>query len=166
MTAARKRYETIVDASRQCGIQPEQLYINPTWTHRIKAWVEQCARAYERREIADAILLVPARPDTQWFRRLAHFYLPVCFIRGRLQFEGRSGPAPFPSALFYLGPQPAPFVHAFDSLGYVAHCLRHPPDKLSGSCPDCPVGLPDGQPDGHSLPLGRVSACPASAARA
>lgn len=97
-----------------------RVYMNPPYGREIGQWVERASRAYEAREIEAALLLVPARPDTAWFRRLGNY--TVCFIAGRLTFIGSDGtdnPAPFPSALVYLGDEVGRFAAGFESLGHV-----------------------------------------------
>ena len=42
---------------------------------------------------------------------------PHCQVEGRLVFIGNDDPAPFPSAVFYLGKNIAEFYYAFADLG-------------------------------------------------
>lgn len=94
------------------------MFMNPPYGRGIDAWIEKLCDAFEAGDIQAAIALVPARTDTQWFQRLRDY--PRCFVTGRLAFnspDGRKGSSPFPSALVYLGPNPAEFAHAFASLG-------------------------------------------------
>jgi hypothetical protein len=100
--------------------QPWQgrVYMNSPYGPVIGAWVRKLHSEYaEARNTTQAIALVPARPDTEWFRVLRDF--PVCFIAGRLTFIGNDASAPFPSAAFYLGDVPDAFEAAFDGLGDV-----------------------------------------------
>lgn len=87
------------------------IYVNPPygdlrqgrWT--TKVLVEKCNGA-------EIMLLVPSRTDAQWFHRLWAECTAVCFIGGRLTFQGAPNPAPFPSCLIYFGPR----LHLFNML--------------------------------------------------
>lgn len=48
-------------------------------------------------------MLTPARTDTKWFHRALQSGVSVCFIKGRLKFEGAKSSAPFPSCLLIWG---------------------------------------------------------------
>lgn len=101
-----------------------RVYMNPPYGREIPPWIEKACGAYETREIEAAILLVPARTDTEWWRRMRDY--PVCLIDGRLRFigpEGEVAPAPFPSALVYLGDEIDRFASAVAHLGDV--WVRH-----------------------------------------
>ena len=97
--------------------QPWQgrVYLNPPYGRTIDAWIEKLVTDHAAGTISEAIALVPARVDTQWFRRLDPF--PRCFISGRLQFSNAGHPAPFPSAAVYLGPNVERFYSVFAPLG-------------------------------------------------
>jgi phage N-6-adenine-methyltransferase len=94
-----------------------RVYMNPPYGTEIGAWVEKLATSYESGDVTAAVALVPARTDTAWFHRLRDY--PRLFVRGRLRFSGHDNSAPFPSAAFYLGPDPKRFAAAFASLGDV-----------------------------------------------
>lgn len=71
------------------------------WNRQLLRAVEGLANQWET-ELLPAVILLPARTDTAWWRRVAGY--PVCLIQGRLRFEGHNSSAPMPSAVFYLGP--------------------------------------------------------------
>lgn len=91
------------------------VYMNPPYGHEIGAWIEHLCSEYETGHTGSAIALVPARPDTKWFRRMRSY--PRCFIWGRLKFSGMDNSAPFPSMAVYLGPNLKEFVGAFSDIG-------------------------------------------------
>lgn len=91
------------------------VYMNPPYGRGIEDWVRKLVEAYEAQDVEQAIALLPARPDTQWWQTLRNF--PCCFITGRLKFIGNDDPAPFPSAVFYLGTDMQAFYEAFSSFG-------------------------------------------------
>ena len=97
-----------------------RVYMNPPYGRReIDRWVAKLCEEVSAGHTTEAIALVPARTDTQWFRRLSEYV--CCFVRGRLTFIGNRDAAPFPSALFYLGPDVEKFSRAFEALGDVWH---------------------------------------------
>lgn len=98
------------------------VYMNPPYGREIDAWVEKLASEYHAGNVTEAIALVPARTDTQWWQRLNEFH--VCFVVGRLTFIGNSDPAPFPSAVVYMGSEVGNFAAAFDDLGPIWHQTR------------------------------------------
>jgi hypothetical protein len=65
--------------------------------------------------VTEALALIPARVDTEWFRRLDRF--PRCFVYGRLSFSNMEGGALFPSAIVYLGRNVRYFAKLFGAIG-------------------------------------------------
>lgn len=96
-----------------CG----RVYMNPPYGREISVWVEKLISEYTAGRTKQAIALVPARVDTDWFRLFRDH--PVCFVDGRLKFSGSTNSAPFPSAVVYLGHGLAAFGAAFKDLGDV-----------------------------------------------
>jgi hypothetical protein len=94
-----------------------RVYMNPPYGREIMTWVQKLCGEYEAGHTTEAIALVPARTDTQWWQLLRDY--PVCFIQGRLKFGGLEDSAPFPSAVFYLGNNIDRFYYAFLNLGDV-----------------------------------------------
>lgn len=94
-----------------------RIYMNPPYGREIEEWVTKLVAEHRRPEggVTEAIALVPARTDTQWFIELRDF--TCCFVTGRLTFIGNNDPAPFPSAVFYLGDDLGKFFHYFDPFG-------------------------------------------------
>ena len=96
-----------------CG----RVYMNPPYGREIGAWVEKLVAEHKAGRTKEAIALVPARVDTDWFRTFRDFV--VCFVDGRLKFSGHENSAPFPSAAVYLGPNVARFAKSFGDMGDV-----------------------------------------------
>lgn len=94
-----------------------RVYMNPPYGDAIGEWAEKLVNEYARGITTEAIALIPARVDTQWFDLFHEF--AVCFIHGRLKFSGSDNSAPFPSAIVYLGPNRDAFYSAFDDLGRI-----------------------------------------------
>ena len=94
-----------------------RVYMNPPYGRGIDPWIAKLCAAHADGSVIEAIALVPARTDTDWFRRLRD--AAICFVDGRLRFSDAEAGAPFPSALAYLGPNRRGFIAAFWDLGDV-----------------------------------------------
>jgi DNA N-6-adenine-methyltransferase (Dam)/Protein of unknown function (DUF3102) len=92
-----------------------RVWLNPPYGRAIHAWVEKLVAEYNSGAVSEAIALVPARVDTDWFRLLDPF--PRCFVDGRLTFVNAEHPAPFPSAIVYLGRNIRYFAKIFGAVG-------------------------------------------------
>ena len=92
-----------------------RVFMNPPYGKAIGDWVAKLASEYCSGRVIEAVALVPARTDTAWWRALPANL--VCFTSGRLAFSDHDAPAPFPSAVAYLGPNPSRFVTQFSDLG-------------------------------------------------
>jgi hypothetical protein len=78
-----------------------KVYMNPPYGRAISDWVNKLTESLDD-GVTEAIALVPARVDTQWWNALTARYCLVCFVSGRLTFIGNEDAAPFPSAVVYL----------------------------------------------------------------
>lgn len=98
-----------------------RVFLNPPYGREIGKWVERLIDEYKKAHTVEAILLAPARSDTEWFGLLRDY--PRCFVTGRLKFWTGNAPdeqqeaAPFPSAIFYLGNRFARFAETFSTIG-------------------------------------------------
>lgn len=90
-------------------------YLNPPYGSEIPQWIEKLVNSYEYGDVEEALALLPARIDTQWFQPLYKY--PMCNVRGRLQFENASNSAPFPSVIVYLGERIEDFIKVFKDRG-------------------------------------------------
>lgn len=79
-----------------------RVWLNPPYGQTITAWMVKALQS--ALEGALVVCLVPARPDTRWWRETAAEAALVRFLPGRVRF-GRD-PAPFPSAVVVLGKLP------------------------------------------------------------
>lgn len=103
--------------------QARTVYMNPPYGREIGDWTESLVNSYERGHIDEAIALLPARTDTQWWQGIAAY--PVCFIKGRLRFNDVTQSAPFPSALIYLGYRWERFWDSFQDIGLIYLPVLH-----------------------------------------
>lgn len=94
-----------------------RVYMNPPYGDEIRDWILKLKGEYEAGNVSEAIALVPARPDTAWFRELRQY--SRCFIFGRLKFGGQENSAPFPSMLVYLGKNIKQFRDLVGAIGDV-----------------------------------------------
>ena len=92
-----------------------RVYMNPPYGNEIANWIDHLCQEWDAGRMSEAIALVPARTDTEWFRKLRRF--PRCFIWGRLKFVGGDNSAPFPSMLVYLGANLDKFKQSFLEIG-------------------------------------------------
>jgi site-specific DNA-methyltransferase (adenine-specific) len=91
------------------------VYMNPPYGAVIGDWVEKLVQEYNSGKVTEAVALVPARVDTEWFRKFTGCV--VVFVSGRLHFSNSENAAPFPSALVYLGKDKQKFKEAFAEIG-------------------------------------------------
>lgn len=94
-----------------------KVYMNPPYGRGIIDWANKLVDEYMAGSVTEAIALVPARTDTQWWAVLNRCRPFVCFVTGRLTFVNNEDAAPFPSAVFYFGPNFDIFYNTFCSLG-------------------------------------------------
>jgi hypothetical protein len=94
-----------------------RVYMNPPYGRELPDWVIKLEEEYVSGRVKEAIALIPARPDTEWFHAFREY--PRCFIFGRLKFGGQENSAPFPSMLVYLGKNRNGFIEATKDIGDV-----------------------------------------------
>lgn len=101
------------------------VWLNPPYNDPVGDWINKLLSEFKAGRVKEALLLVQAHPDTEWWNSLRN--LPVCFIRGRLRFlrmspEGileRPTSPSFASAVFYLGDFKGRFRYTFFEIGHV-----------------------------------------------
>ena len=103
------------------------VFLNPPYckigsTSNQERWTGKLLSEYAAGHVGQAILLVNAATETQWFQQLYDF--PICFVRGRIQFENgstgtRKHGATTGSAFVYLGNRPEVFMQVFSQFGRV-----------------------------------------------
>src|SRR5579859_4696056 len=81
-----------------------RVWMNPPYGRLIGLWMLKGRQAATAGALV--VCLVPARPDTAWWRDSAAEASLVRFFPGRLRFGGADAPAPFPSALIVFGRLP------------------------------------------------------------
>jgi len=106
------------------------VFMNPPYGKGMRDWIHKLISEHQAGRVPQAIALVPARTNARWFQELAKAADAVCFPQGGLRFingktHKEAKPAMFPSALFYLGPDPQQFQDVFSDLG----CILSGSDK-------------------------------------
>lgn len=94
-----------------------RVYMNPPYGDGIGEWTAKLRREFDARKVTEAVALLPARTETDWWEALGAEF--ICLIHGRLKFSDGDTAAPFPSAAVYLGKFPDVFADAFRKLGPV-----------------------------------------------
>lgn len=80
----------------------------------------QAKFAHETARGAESIGLVPNSPDTKWWRGMRDACDARCDVERRIGFDGgEHGTGLVRSSVFYAGPNPYLFAHAFSALGEV-----------------------------------------------
>ena len=125
------RYYTAEDDSlgRECQWHGK-VFLNPPYQRGlidrfiIKLMIE-CAS----RRTTQAIVLVNAQTDTQWFRYLMDTASACCFPSGRVRFlnsDGKPGMPQVGQAIFYIGTNPSRFRAVFGKFGQCLAILTAP----------------------------------------
>jgi DNA N-6-adenine-methyltransferase (Dam) len=96
-----------------------RVFWNPPYGEEIAAWIAKFRHEWQRGAVREAIGLLPARTDTEWFDRLTSDVedFAICFLQGRLTFVGNADAAPFPSMAVYFGLQLQTFARVFGARG-------------------------------------------------
>ena len=107
------------------------VFVNPPYS-RCADWIakiiSETNNPANRRKIA-VVALVPSRTDQPWYQRSMETAQLVCFVKGRLRFIGATNGAPFPSTLFYWGPNARKAILPLTSLGATMPINHHDPKK-------------------------------------
>lgn len=76
----------------------KQNFVNPPYS-KIKEFVDKSILEHKKGKMI--LLLIPARTDTKYFRKLVDYGCDIYFVTGRLHFNN-SNSAPFPSCYIWL----------------------------------------------------------------
>ncbi len=79
-----------------------RVYMNPPYGRAVSDWVDKLLSEISAGRVTEAIVLVAARVDTRWFRKLSAGSQLWCAVNGRLRFSDSKNSAPFPSAVFLI----------------------------------------------------------------
>ena len=113
---ADKHFTVDGNGLEQPWIAPS-VYMNPPYGREIGAWTGKLRAELEAGNTPEAISLLPARTDAQWW---IEYEPPVaCFVEGRLHFSESKNGAPFPSAVVYHGDRPEDFAREFHRYGHI-----------------------------------------------
>lgn len=76
----------------------EENFVNPPYS-QINKWIDKSIEEHKKGKVV--VLLIPARTDTKYFRKLVDYGCFITFVTGRLHFN-ESNSAPFPSCYIIL----------------------------------------------------------------
>lgn len=94
-----------------------RIFCNPPYGREVKDWVYKFISEYNGGNMTEGLLLIASRTDTKAFHLMSGH--PCCLIKGRLRFSNLPNQAPFPSAIFYVGPNGDKFFEYFKDLGSI-----------------------------------------------
>ena len=90
------KHYTINDNGLMQSWENEIVFCNPPYSN-VGKWVE---KAYQERNNATIVMLIPARTDTKWFHNYIYHIAEIRFIKGRIKFDlSVKDKAPFPSMI-------------------------------------------------------------------
>jgi len=99
-------------------------WMNPPYGSKTRKFMKKALEEYRRG--ASIVTLIAGRPDTKVMQDICFPHArALCFIRGRLKFEGAKDPAFFPSALAIFAQQPLSpeQIHTLAGLGRVVKAI-------------------------------------------
>lgn len=76
----------------------ERNFVNPPFS-KISKFIDKSIEEHKKGKLV--ILLIPARTDTKYFKKLVNYGCNITFITGRLHFND-SNSAPFPSCIITI----------------------------------------------------------------
>lgn len=89
-------------------------FVNPPYS-KINNFVDKSIDEHKKGK--EIVLLIPARTDTKYFRKLVDYGCFIVFITGRLHFND-SKSAPFPSCLIHLTNRPTVCCWLYRNVGW------------------------------------------------
>jgi len=101
------------------------VWLNPPYSKEsIGLFAEKLVE--ESANFNQAIVLVNNATDTNWFHQIGKVASAMCFVRGRIKFNDKSGkPANSPvqgQAFIYIGGEVEKFSQVFSEFGFIAKC--------------------------------------------
>jgi phage N-6-adenine-methyltransferase len=118
-----------------------RVWLNPPYS-RVADFAAKLETEFDAGRVTQAIMLCNARPDPEWFRRLAVRF-PLLCTKGRVRFwrpaSAGAGPGPrIGQALFGLGIDPPAFARAYTGMAYApnAGVCWHPDDVSTADIQD------------------------------
>ncbi len=92
------------------------VFLNPPYSRLLYPWVEKAYETGRRGHLVVALL--PARTDVRWFSDFVLRSAEICFVRGRIRFQGGTASAPFPSIIVsFRRTDRSPVINACDPNG-------------------------------------------------
>lgn len=132
---ASRYFDKDMDGLRQSW-KARTIFLNPPYCKtgnrsNQEIWTCKLVAEYEAGNVDEAILLVTAAIETEWFQRLGQRY-PVCLVKGRIRFwtpdNKTTSNATIGSAFVYLGPNGEAFAKEFSQFGLIVYNVS--PDRV------------------------------------
>lgn len=101
--------------------RPSRVFLNPPYGRDIGRWTTKAIVEVDAGHAEIVVLLLPARTDTSWFRKLVEYAAEVRFIPGRLKFGDAQNSAPFPSCVVVVRPRAPGFMAPANMVMYPYH---------------------------------------------
>lgn len=122
--------QIINDSAVNVWTRPFTVFVNPPWNN-ISPWVEKAFSEHEAGHCTDIILLLPARTELGWYRRLTKDAL-VCMPNYRINYMQADDQGQLKmvkgiahaSHYFYIGADRAKFQRVFSEIGGIYTCLK------------------------------------------
>lgn len=76
----------------------ETVFCNPPYGRGMERWIKKC-HDHAAGGGGTAVMLIPARTDTNAFHEYIYHQAEIRFIKGRVKFSGSKNSAPFPSMI-------------------------------------------------------------------
>lgn len=98
-----------------------KVFINPPFGRGLAAWTQRVVEEYNNgSSVSEVIMLIPAAVGTKmWQDIIFRHASAICFLKGRVKFQGADASAPMDCALVYWGGRSAQFQDEFTALGKV-----------------------------------------------
>ena len=118
------------DSVIEVWTQPFTVFVNPPWNN-IGPWVDKAFAEYQSGHCTDVIMLLPARTELAWYRRLSREAI-TCQPDYRINYM-QAGPdgqlkmvrgIAHASHYFYIGANWGKFQRAFEKIGGIYVCLK------------------------------------------
>lgn len=110
--------------ARSMWLNPPYGYAREGGVSNQELWTARLIQEYQRGCVQEAVLLVNAVTDRQWFQPLWDY--PICFTDHRIRFYGATGEPGSPtvgSVLVYFGTRHTAFVEQFRQFGVIVRVL-------------------------------------------
>lgn len=112
-----------------------KVFMNPPYSTETGTFLSKLVAEYQCGRVSEAIALVAARPDTQWWHQNMWTADLICWKRGRIQFLDALGMnvpgTTFASVLAYWGPHPDTFAKVMEQRDFGVCTQVYEPSSIA-----------------------------------